>query len=171
MSRLSRKQVLYAEREFVFQWADRWCQLFNLIYDVLRTDKSPVLPSLPTEHDEIRYQDLRSWLIDNEETFLELWKDYSTSRDWTLDTSNDLIEEIRDAEKVLENPFLWFYGSEDLNIFLKEYVVGKKSGEPNEEHAWAIAMSLLRVDVLAANFVLWIRDGGGDNEGISNEYG
>jgi len=159
---LKNKQYLYTESEFIFQWADRWRQLFDLIFDLMHTGKSWA-PTLPNELDEIRYQNLRVWLIDNEVTFLQLWKDFYTSKDWTLDTSNDLIEEIRDAERDLENPFLWFYGTEDLKEFFRVYVIDKQSGQPNEEQAWTIAMSLLQVDLIAVDFVLWICDGMGDN--------
>jgi len=161
---LSNKQYSDTQHEFVFQWADRWRQLFDLIYNLLRTDKPPASPSLPTEHDEIRYQDLRSWLIDNEVTFLPIWKDFCTSRDWTLDTSSDLIVEIRNAEKVLENPFFCWYGPEDLIVFFRAYVIDKQSGRPNEKQAWTTAMTLLQLDVIAVEFVLWVCDEVGDNE-------
>ena len=98
---MSRKQVSYVEREFTFRWADRWRELTDLIFDLIHTDNTWA-PSVPSELKEIRYQDIRCWLIENEKIFLELWKGFCTSWDWFLDTSNDLIEEIRDAEKALE---------------------------------------------------------------------
>ena len=116
---MSRKQISYTERDFVFRWADRWRQLSDLIFDLMHTDNSWA-PSSSDVIDEIRYHELRSWLVANEVTFLPLWKDYYSSKDWTLDTSNDLIEEIRNAEKDLKNPFLWFYGPVDLNVFFRE---------------------------------------------------
>ena len=76
-----------------------------------------------------------------------------------MDSSNDLIEEIRDAEKVLENPFFAFYGPEDLNVLFRAYALNKKSGLPNEERAWSTAMDLLTLDGLAAEFVMWVRNG------------
>ena len=158
MGSLINKQYSDTEHEFIFQWADRWRQLFDLIYDLLRTDKPPTLPSLPTEHGETRYQELSSWLIDNEVTFLPLWKDFCTSGDWALDVSEDLIAEIHNAEKALENPFFCWYGPEDLKVFFQAYVVDKQSGRPNEKQAWTTAMTLLQLDVIAVDFVLWICD-------------
>ena len=168
---MSRKQYSDTEREFIFQWADRWRHLVTLIYDFLRTDDTSRLPTLPGELDQISYQNFRSWFLDNEMVFLPLWKDFYMSQDWTLDTSNDLIVEIRNAEKVLENPFFCWYGPEGLVVFFRAYVIDSKSGQVNEKQAWTTAMTLLRLDAIAAEFVLWISDGGGDNEGNSNEYG
>ena len=167
---MNKKQYSDTESEFVFQWADRWCHLWKLIYDYLRTDDTSRSPSQPGEFDQISYQYLRSWFLDNEMIFLPLWKDFCTSRDWALDTSNDLITEIGDAEKVLENPFFCWYGPEDLNVFFRAYVIDAQSGQPNEKQAWTTAMDLLALDAIAVEFVLWICDRAReDTEGVSNE--
>ncbi|MFC2066833.1 hypothetical protein ACFLUO_07290 [Chloroflexota bacterium] len=85
---------------------------------------------------------------------MPLWKDFCNSRDWTLDTNNDLITEIEDAEKVLENPFFCWYGPEDLTVFFRAYIIDKQSGQPNEKRAWTIAMDLLKLDAIAVEFVM-----------------
>ena len=169
---MNKKHISYTEREFVFQWADRWRHLVTQIYDFLRTDDTSRLPTLPGELDQISYQNLRSWFLDNEMVFLPLWKDFYMSRDWTLDTSNDLITEISHAEKVLENPFFCWYSPEDLEVFFRAYVIDPKSGQVNEKQAWTTAMDLLRLDAIALEFVCWISDiGQEDIEEAADEQG
>lgn len=146
------------EQDFILEWADRWHGLFGLIFDYLRTDDISRSPISPAELDQIDYQNLRSWFLDNEERFLAIWKSYYMKMDWVLDSSNDLIEEIRDAEKVLENPFLAFYGPEDLNVLFRACVLDKQSGLANEEKAWDVAMNLLTLDGMAAEFVMEVGD-------------
>jgi len=146
------------KKDFILEWADRWCHLGELIFDYLRTDDTSRSPSQPGELDQASYKYLRFWFIDNEIIFLPLWHDYCNSKDWTLDTSNDLIKEIEDAKKVLENPFFAFYGPEDLNILFRAYVLDKQSGQPDEGKAWEVAMNLLTLDGMAAEFVMEIGD-------------
>ena len=98
------------ERAFILEWANLWCHLVNLIYDCLRTDEVFKSHKLPHELVKISYQNLRSWFVDKETSFLALWKDFYTSRDWNLDINSDLVEEIKNPEKVLQNPFFCWYG-------------------------------------------------------------
>lgn len=147
-----------AEQDFIMEWADRWCRLEELIYDYLRTDDTSRSPSQPDELDQISYQNLRSWFLDNEMTFLPLWKDFCASKDWALDTNNDLIAEIRDAERVLENPFFCWYGPEYLGVFFRAYAIDSESRQVNEKKAWTTAMDLIRLDGLALEFVCRVRN-------------
>ena len=146
------------EQDFILEWAGRWCGLMELIFDYLRTDDISRSPISPPELDQINYQNLRSWFLDNEIIFLPLWKDFCTSRDWALDTSNDLIAEIRDAQQALENPFFCWYGPEDLEVFFRAYVIDPESRQVNEKKAWTTAMDLLRFDSLASEFACRVRD-------------
>ncbi len=146
------------EQDFLLEWTDRWHGLFDLIFDYLRTDDIYRSPILPAELDQIDYQNLRSWFLDNEEIFLPIWKAYYMKMDWVLDSSNDLLEEIRDGEKVLENPFYCFYGPEDLNVLCRAYVLDKQSGRPDEKRAWSTAMNLITLDAMAAVFVMTVCD-------------
>ena len=150
--------AFYAGKDFILEWADNWCHLRELIFDYLRTDDTSRSPSQPDELDQISYQNLRTWFIGNEIIFLPLWRDFCDSKVWTLDTSNDLIKEIEDAKKVLENPFFAFYGPEDLNVVFRVYVIDKQSGQPDKEKAWTTAMDLLTLDGMAVEFVLEICD-------------
>ena len=151
------KQYTIAEHDFVFDWADRWCEFIELIIDLLRTDK-PIVPSIPTEIDEINYQCIRAWFIDNKLPFSALWKDFYEAQDWVLDASNDLIAEIRDAEETLEPLFDWFYNFEDLNTLLRVCRVDSKSGKMSEQKAWTSAMALFKLDTIARAFVSWVCD-------------
>ena len=154
---MTKEQYTTAEHDFVLEWADRWCQFVNLIYELLRTDK-PTVPSIPTKIDEISYQSLRSWFIDKKVPFLALWKDFYESKDWVLDTSNDLIAEIHDAKHTLESLFFDFYDFECLNKLIRVCVIDNESGKMNENKAWTSAMAILTLDRMAAEFVSWVCD-------------
>tara|TARA_B100000315_G_C14201250_1_gene417771 strand:+ start:115 stop:588 length:474 start_codon:yes stop_codon:yes gene_type:complete len=150
------------EEDFILEWADRWCHLRELIFNYLRTDDTSRSPGQPGELDHISYQYLRAWFLDNENMFLQIWKAYYMKRDWVLDSSNNLVEEIRGAEKDLENPFFCFYESEDLNVLFRACVLNKQSGQPSEERACTTAMGLITLDAMAAAFVMEVRDGTAD---------
>lgn len=140
------------DNEFVDTWAERWCNLVDLIYETIRTDKSVIVPSQPGIEEEIRYQTLRSWLIENEASFLPLWKHYYQSQDWTLDASQDITQQIHDADKCLENPFAAFYIVESLDRLL-HCISGSSARYPTGNQAWNAAMVLLKLDSLALSFV------------------
>ena len=155
---LIEKRYSLAEREFVFQWVDRWFQLVSLIYDLIRHDRSPPSPPPPTELDEINYQSLRFWFIDHEEQFKPLWKDFYESQDWALQPGDDDIMDMPDADKYLENPFFFCYRPENLYRLVRE--LDMQSGidlwEPSEHWAWMAAMELLQMDKRVVQFFEWI---------------
>jgi hypothetical protein len=93
---------------FVDEWAGNWCGLVDLIYETIRTDKPVTIPFRPEIVEESRYQILRSWFIENETRFLSLWKRYYQSKDWILDASQDIIQQIHDGDTSLKNPFVAF---------------------------------------------------------------
>ncbi|GEM_PF-5502878 len=101
------------EIELIEEWAERWFTLGDLLIQTIRTDKPDTLCRKPSQSDELRYEILRSWLIDNEPRFLPLWKKYVESQDWSLDIHEDLIQQIHETERVLHNhnPFHAFYSA------------------------------------------------------------
>lgn len=151
-------QYLAKERQFVFQWADRWFQLVSLIYDLIRTDRSPKSPPPPTELDEINYQSLRFWFIDHEEQFKHLWKDFYESQDWALHPGDDELADIPDADKYLENPFFFCYGPENLYQLVRELDIqsGIDLWEPSAHRAWTAAKELLQMGKRVVEFHDWI---------------
>jgi uncharacterized membrane protein YoaT (DUF817 family) len=138
--------------DFIDKWAERWRDLVDLLYETIRTDKPAGVPLKPGIIEENLYQGLRSWFIENEARFLPIWKNYYQSQDWTLDASEDIIQEINDGEKCSENPFIAFYMAENLDSLL-HCISGSSERYPTEEQAWDIAMDLLRLDSLALSFV------------------
>lgn len=59
-----------AERELVCRWGDSWFELLLLINGVISTAEPP-----QAIH-ELKYQDLRSWLMDHRALFMPLWEDF-----------------------------------------------------------------------------------------------
>ena len=71
------------------------------LIETIRTDKPDTLCSKPSQLDELRYENLRLWFIDNEPQFLPFWKKYAQSQNWSLDINENLIQQIHDGEKHL----------------------------------------------------------------------
>jgi hypothetical protein len=80
-----------------------------------------------------------------------LWQRYFQSQDWNLDVNN-IIQEIHDAEKCGENPFVAFYAIESLDRLL-HCVSRSRERYPTENQAWEAAMHLLLLDELVASFI------------------
>ena len=101
------------EYNLVFDWAEKWFDLIELINNVTGTDDvlDPVSP--PTESDELQYQSLRSWHFKHETQFVPLWEVFYKSHDWSIDRSN-VDEDFDFPQKYLQNPFLFFYEPETL---------------------------------------------------------
>ena len=59
-----------AERELVYRWGEKWFELLFLINGVISTAEPP-----QAIH-ELKYQDLRSWLMDHRGLFMPLWEDF-----------------------------------------------------------------------------------------------
>jgi len=155
---LDQKQYSAAEHEFVFQWADRWFQLVDLIFELVRTDRSPPSPPLPSELDEINYQRLHFWFIDHEPQFIPLWKDFYESQDWALHPGDDEIAYMPDADKFIENPFFFCYRPENLYRLVQELDIqsGIDLWEPSEHRAWTAVMELIQMDTRVVEFFKWI---------------
>ncbi|MFX0196206.1 MAG: hypothetical protein ACFFCW_08795 [Candidatus Hodarchaeota archaeon] len=155
-----KRQYSAAEREFVFQWADRWFQLVNLIYDLIRNDRSPTSPPPPTELDEINYQGLHFWFIEHEEQFKQLWKDFYQSQNWALHPGDEELADIPDVDKYLENPFFSCYRPKNLYRLVRELDIqsGIDLWEPSENRAWTAAIELFQMDKRVVEFYEWICD-------------
>ena len=140
--------------EFVEEWADRWRDLFDLLFEAVRTDNKPGnLYRKPNQLDESRYTYLRSWFVAHESQFIPLWREYTKSQDWSLDISEDIIQEIRDVETLFDDLFGLIYAHESLDDFLHN-TSDSKDCYPTETQAWSVATALLQLDLLAAEFVI-----------------
>jgi len=153
------KQYSQTELDFVFQWVDRWFQLVSLIYDLIRTDRTPPSPP-PTELDEINYQGLRFWFIDHEEQFKPLWRDFYESQDLALYAGDDEPTDTSDADEFLENLVFRCYKPANLYRLVRELDIqsGIDVWEPSEHRAWTAAMELLQMDAIMVKFHEWICD-------------
>ena len=141
--------------EFIDEWADRWRALFDLLIETIRTDKPDTLCRKPSQLDELRYENLSLWFIDNEPQLLPLWKKFTESQNWSLDINENLIQQIHDGKKHLDNPFSPFYSTNSLDDLL-HYIADSKNCYPTEKQAWSTAIALSNVDLLAAEFVVSI---------------
>jgi hypothetical protein len=143
------------EIEFIDEWSELWRELFDLLFETIRTDKPDTLCRKPSQSDEFRFKNLSSWFIDNEPQFLPLWKKFAKSQNWSLDINENLIQQIHDGEKHLDNPFGPFYSTNSLDGLL-HHISDSKNCYPTETQAWSTATALLNLDLLAAEFVVSI---------------
>ena len=141
------------EIEFIDEWSEMWRGLFDILIETVRTDKPDTLCRKPSQLDALRYKNISSWFIDNEPQFLPFWKKFTESQNWSLDINENLIQQIHDGKKDLDNPFSPFYSTISLDDLL-HYIADSKDCYPAEAQAWNTAKALLSVDLLAAEFVV-----------------
>lgn len=158
---MTSRQYTESEQAFVSEWADKWRWFYGLIFKLLRTD----IPTAPSAIDEISYQSLRSWFMENKISFLALWNDFCESQDWSLDINNDLITEIHEAKQTLEPLYFGFLDFEDLNTLLHVCMIDNESGQMSEQKSWTSAMALFQLDTIAVEFIGWINTSEGTSGG------
>ena len=156
------KQYSLIDKEFVFQWADHWFQLVDLIIQLVRTDRIPPSPPAPTELDEINYMRLHFWFIDHEPEFIPLWKDFYETRDWALHPGHDELVDA-DENRYLENPFFFCYHPENLYELVRELDIqsGTRIWDPSEHRAWITTMELIQMGKRVVEFFEWVCDRAG----------
>lgn len=154
-------EYLVTDEEFLEEWVDKWFSLGDLVWETIRTDKPAAVLFKTSIVQENQYQCLRSWFMENEARFLPLWKRYFQSLDWNLDV-NTIIQEINDAEKCGENPFVSFYTIESLDRLL-HCISRSRERYPTDEQAWEAAMHLLVLTKLVVSFINSSMEG--DDEG------
>lgn len=150
------RQYSIAEQHLVYDWSEKWLELINLINEVTGT------PQPPSDSDELRYQLLRSWLIDHQEQFVLVWQEFYECQQWTscreYDTEATTDLEDEDIDKYLENPFLFFY--EPGNLYQLAVQLDLQSSmyiwEPSESTASMIRPLIIRLGELALDLIDWI---------------
>lgn len=155
---MGNKQYSPLQLDLVYDWTEKWFQLVDLIFKLVRTDRSPPSPPPPTELDEINYQRLRFWLIDHEPQFIPLWQDFYRSQDWALQPGDDKLASVPDSDEYLENPFFFCYHPENLYELVRELDIqsGIDMWDPSKRRAWTAAMLLLQMDIRVVEFFEWI---------------
>ena len=144
------------DQEFTEEWVDRWFQFAHLIFALLLTDepctKPYFTPHAPTEDEQLKHQQLRSWFIEHAERLIPLWADYYEAKLGELKADDDTpyIHWL--------NPFAVFYEPENLyemanTIHLQK---GRDVWEPNEADSWNTCMILFRQGLIARTFYSFI---------------
>ncbi|MFC2026400.1 hypothetical protein ACFLUX_00275 [Chloroflexota bacterium] len=154
------KQYSPAEYEFVFQWANKWLELIKLINETTGTDEPPWSPPVPTDLEELHYQQLRFWFIDHQAQFVPLWEDFYECQEWAShqNLNNEDIADLSDIDKYLENPFFFFYKPE--NLFQLAQQLALQSGidiwEPSEQRAGMIRPMMIGMGRRMIEFKDWV---------------
>ena len=152
---MSTKRFTSQETTLAHTWVDQWLKLIALINRVTGTEEPPFSPPPPTALDEIEYMLLRSRLLEHEEEFLPLWRNFDNARgepddvDLTIDPG---------LGKHIDNPFLYFYEPENLyklavHLELQSSVL---IWEPCEKDASLIRRVMISLGELMVDFVHWI---------------
>ena len=154
---MNEKCYSLTEQDLVYEWADKWLCLIELINNVTGTGEAPWSPPPPTELDELKYQRLRFWLIDHQAQFTPLWMEFYRSHTWAYTPSNN-DEEGGLPQRYLENHFLFFYEPENLYELAKQLELqsGTDIWEPSETRAREMRPLLIRLGQLMIEFEDWI---------------
>ena len=151
-----KKKYSIAEHDFVVEWADRWFQLNQLLWDLFRFHETPSPPPL-TEIQELKYQGLRCWFIDHELQFIPFWQDFWES----LHPGDKETADIMNADDIIETLSSFCYHPE--NLYRLVYGLGIQSEIdhwlPNEERAWKKMLDLTQISCLVTAFTHWIDEG------------
>jgi hypothetical protein len=98
------------EKQVAKDWSSNWQEFNRLLNKVTRPGQLP-----PTEKDEIAYQTIRRWFMDNERIFIRIWNDFCEHRlqDCTDDISDIDLQALDEDNFVtfLKNPFGFYYRS------------------------------------------------------------
>lgn len=155
-------QELYSseERDLVSDWADKWLELIKLINETTGTDEPTWSSPVPTDLEELHYQQLRFWFIDHQAQFVPLWTDFYRCQDWASPDGCDSGDtaDLPDMDKYLENPFFFFYKPE--NFFQLAQQLDLQSGidiwEPSEQRARVIRPLMIEMGRRMIEFMGWI---------------
>lgn len=113
---MKNKAYTEEEKQIAKDWTMQWLQFFDLINNVTGTDEPPHNPPPPTDEDEISYQKLRLWFLDNELRFLPLWNEFCEYR---KSCHGEEVENLEDIDEkgfaaFMDNPFGYYYAARTL---------------------------------------------------------
>jgi hypothetical protein len=159
---LDKKLYSSTERELVFHWSEKWIKLIGLINEVTGVNEPPWSPPPPTDLEELQYQSLRIWFIDHQAQFVPLWEDFYGCQEWAShqDYNNGDIADLKDIDKYLENPFLFFYKPENLYQLARQLDLqsGIDMWEPSEYRASMIRPVIIRMGRIMIEFMDWMSE-------------
>ncbi|MFC1907105.1 hypothetical protein ACFLW8_03360 [Chloroflexota bacterium] len=146
------KQYSTAECDFAIEWADRWFQLNQLLWDLFRFDETPSPPP-PTENQELKYQDLHLWFINHEPQFTPLWRDFWES----LHAGEKGAADVMTADGYVEILSSFCYHPQNLHHLVCKLGIQNEMDRwlPNEEKAWKKMMDLTQISHLVKAFSHW----------------
>ena len=114
----ARRSYTPEERLLVSAWDDQWDRLSDLLIKVFSST------DLPDIYDEIVYVSLRSWFLEHQDEFLEVFAGlYEASVVSTVYDDSDEFpepEEVNGAEVRHWNPFQWYYREQDIYMMAEE---------------------------------------------------
>ena len=142
-------QKTYSEtdQEFAFEWAARWFRLVELI--MRRGQRVHDGTPAPAEDEDAQYQELHSWLGDNEPRFIPLWQDFYQSQDWALHTDGHGSEDTSEDNSFMQNPFSFLYTEDNLSDLIPE-------SNPGEYKSLIVLAGLLGMDKRMVKFYYWV---------------
>ncbi|MFC1906080.1 hypothetical protein ACFLWJ_01180 [Chloroflexota bacterium] len=158
---MSNEAYTKEEKQVVKDWAVNWLKFFELLNGVTGNDKMPYNPTTPTDEDEITYQRMRLWFLDNELKFLPLWKDFCEYR---KNYAQEKVEDIEDIDEdgfvaFMDNPFGYYYAARTLYTWAHHIGLQYSTikWEPSEQEIQKVRPILnFLTQVLVDNMVVWV---------------
>ncbi len=145
-----------SDQDFTEEWVDRWSEFSHLIFALLITDRPYVkpyfIPHPPTEDEQLKHKQLRTWFIEHAERLIPLWADYYEAKLVKLEADDDTpyIHWL--------NPFAMFYEPE--NLYEMAHAIHLQNSrdvwKPNEADSWNTCMILFRQGLIARTFYSFI---------------
>jgi hypothetical protein len=161
---MGNKAYTEEEKQLVRDWAVKWLKFFELLNSVTGTNEPPYNPPPPTDEDEITYQRIRFWFLDNELRFLPLWKAFCEHRKYRY---GDKVEVIEDIDKdgfvaFMDNPFSYYYAARTLYTWAHHIGLQHSTiiWEPSEQEMQKVRPILsFLAEVLVENMADWVEGG------------
>ena len=88
------KPYFSTERDLIFDWTYKCLELIDLINETTGTDELPWSPPVPTDLEELHYQQLRFWFIDHQAHFVPLWTGFYGCQDQASHEGCDIFIHI-----------------------------------------------------------------------------
>jgi hypothetical protein len=137
-----------ADAKLILEWVENYFKVTVLINNVFEN-----LPFIQPMENELEYQRLRFWFLNNHDKFVPIWSDFCLSNG----ILNDLNENVR--RECLKNPFLYYYPDNLLDLaFLIAERIANDAGYRDEKDISYVSYINKSFSCTTLHLANWIRE-------------